>query len=303
MAPGDAPENLRQSTKSEITRLAAAEGLTLEVQETLEPEDLTPDTRIVIFISRTAGGEPGKDDPGDEARLLTDLAGGRRSIQFLGIGVPGLTATDNISVINIETSSPSYLGFLAGYTAAVVTDEWRVGVIATNDPRGEASREGFLNGVVFFCGLCQPTYPPFSGYPLAVSLPQSSTQIEWQAAADTLIDRAVKTIFVAPGAGDAALVEYLAQSGLAVIGTSTPPPGTESQWVATISTDITPLLESIWAELIAGHGGLSSSLQIQLTEINPQLLSPGRQRLIEELIGEVQGGFIDPGVEGGLPAP
>jgi len=234
---------------------------------------------------------------------ITDMAASHRDIQFLAIGIPGLDARDNLSVINLDTSTPVYQGFLAGYLAAVVTDEWRVGAIPTDNADGLSFRQRFLNGVVFYCGLCQPTYPPFSGYPLAEALPQNSTPAEWQAAANTLIDRAVKTVFIAPDAGDASLVEFLSQSGLYVIGTSSPPPGTDAQWIATISIDIAAALDSIWPELIDRNGGLSASPPLKLTDINEQVLTPGRQRLIEEIIQEIQDGFVDPGLDSQPLAP
>lgn len=274
----------------------------MEVRTALEPASLTPDTSMVIFVSRTNGGEASNAAPGDDAELITKMAASHPGIQFLAIGVSGLGAQGNISMIDLQASTPPYMGFLAGYLSAVVTNEWRVGSITTDDAEGMAFRQGFLNGVVFYCGLCQPTYPPFSGYPLAASLPQNSTSAEWQAAAAALIERGVKTVYLAPGAGDASLVEFLAQLGVGLIG-SAAPPGSEVQWIATISTDIPAVLETIWDELVSGHGGLSISPPLKLTNIDEEVLTPGRQRLIEGLIQEIQDGFVDPGVENPSATP
>lgn len=300
--PEAAPADLGRLVESEISRLAVNEGLRLEVQATLDTSELTPEAKVVFFLSSTGGMEE-TEASGNEANIILDMATSYRDIQFLAIGVPGLDAQDNLSVIDMKKTTPVYQGFLAGYLAAAVTDEWRVGAITTDDPDGLAFRQGFQNGVIFFCGLCQPTYPPFSGYPLVASLPQNSPPDEWQAAANAQIDRAVKSIFIAPGAGDASLVEFLSQSELHMIGTSSPPPGSEAHWIATINIDIATSLETIWSELFAGHGGLAVSPPLKLTDINGQVLTPGRQRLIEEFIQEIQGGFVDPGVNSQPSAP
>lgn len=297
IVPETAPEDLGVILESELGRLATAQQLQMEVQPTLNPSSVTSETQLVVFLSSTGGRANESAISSDEIKSITDLAVTHRDIQFLAIGVPGLITQDNISAIDLNMSTPAYQGFLAGYLAAVVTDEWRVGAITTDDADGLAFRQGFLNGVIFFCGLCQPTYPPFSGYPLAESLPQNSPPVEWQAAANTLIDRAVKTVFIAPGAGDTSLMELLARSGLFMIATSPPPPEITDQWVATISIDLTSTLATILPELIAGHGGLTFAPDLELTNINEQVLTPGRQRLIEDIIREIQGGLVDPGVD------
>jgi hypothetical protein len=38
-------------------------------------------------------------------------------------------------------------------------------------------------------------------------------------------------------------------------------------------------------------------LPLALQHVNPQLVSPGRQRLVEEMLAELRAGYIDTGVD------
>jgi hypothetical protein len=162
-------------------------------------------------------------DPG-----LVEMAGTAPNTQFLGINIPGLEPGTNLSVIQDQAASPETLGFIAGYLAAVATPEWRVGLISSSDSSaGIAQRQGFINGAVFFCGLCRQTYPPYLNYPVYAEAASSANPSDWLAAADTLIDSAVQSAYIPPGVGDQSLYEYLAAAGVNLIGTSPPPPGLE----------------------------------------------------------------------------
>jgi hypothetical protein len=111
-----------------------------------------------------------------------------------------------------------------------------------------------------------------------------------------LIDQAVEIAYIAPGVSDESLIEHLASDGINLIGTVPPPAGLQDHWIATISGDVSSALQTVWPDLIAGHGGTSHPLHLTVTHINPDLFSPGRQRLVDNLIAELSSGFIDTGV-------
>lgn len=266
-----------------LSELSASQELELEVTPSLSPKDLIADLRVVIAVP---------PDPG-----LADLAARAPDTQFVGIAIPGLQPSANLTVIDSQVTSQDQQGFLAGYLAALITPEWRVGAITVNDtPAGLSARQGFLNGVVFFCGLCRQTYPPFYTYPMYVELPGSASPAEWQAAADVLIDKAVQTVYVAPGAGGEKLLEYLAKAGIKIIGAQPPTDTVRDQWVATIQPDFSTALRQAWPDLVSGNSKADLNTALQLTDINPDLLSSGRQRLAEEMMAEMQAGTIDTAV-------
>lgn len=282
-APAGTDALLLESIQMTISRLAAAENLEFEVKTSLTAADLTPDVRIAV-VTQPPGWEENAID-------LNGLAAAAPAIQFLGIDAPG-EVSENVSLI--RTAGPDQLGFLGGYLAAVVTPEWRVGALtASGDPAGVAAGQGFLNGVVFFCGLCQQKYPPFYTYPIEIELPSTASPAERQAAAATLIDQVVLTVYIGPGVRDEDILAVLAEAGLRLIGSQSPPAGLKDQWIATISSDVPDAIQAAWLELLAGKGGTERNARLVLKDINPDLLSPGRQLQVEKLIPDLQNGLID----------
>lgn len=274
---------LAEALQLQLAELAASQGMELQVQASFDPGEPDDDLRVVVALP---------PDPG-----LAELAAAAPGVQFLALGIPGLQPGANLSVIETEAAGPERQGFLAGYLAAIVTEEWRVGVIAASDtPEGTAARQGFLNGAVFFCGLCRQSYPPFYTYPMSAELPSASSPAEWQAAAASLVEKSVRTVYVAPGAGDEDMLLSLAQAGVSLIGSGPPPAAAQERWIASVQADPLPALRQAWPDLIQGKGGARLVPTLEIAFVNPRLLSPGRQLRVEEIAQELQGGYIDTGV-------
>jgi hypothetical protein len=87
---------------------------------------------------------------------------------------------------------------------------------------------------VYFCGLCQAYHGPIFDYPLYVEIPSNASQADWQAAVDALVSQAVKTVYVFPEAGHVDLLRALAQAGIQIIGSGTPPEDIRAHWIASI---------------------------------------------------------------------
>lgn len=265
-----------------LDELATAAGLRFERRSALAIADLASDLRIVVALP---------PDPG-----LANLASSAPQTQFLGIGIPDLSPATNLSVIVAPRADER--GFLAGYIAAALTPEWRVGVIGvSNTAEGVAARQGFIHGTIFFCGLCKQLYPPFYSYPLYVEMPAPSSEAEWQAAADVLIGKAVKTIYVPSGAGDEALLSYLAAAGINLIGEGAPPESAGEHWIASLQPEFLQSVRQIWPDLLEGKGGGDLPMSLAVSNLNAELFSPGRQRLTMEMIQDLSNGVIDTGVK------
>jgi hypothetical protein len=264
-----------------LSELAAQDGLTFEVKTELDDLQLAPETRLVAALP---------PDPG-----VANLAAANPQAQFLAVGIPGVTVTSNLSQIGSDGERPDQQGFLAGYLSAVLTPDWRVGVIShSGSPEGKAAQNGFTNGVIFYCGLCRPSYPPFIQYPILVDL---AAVTDPQAAVDSLVSNAVKTVYVSPAANDQALLDTLAQAGLQIIGSGSPQPQIAEQWVAGLSMDEMGAVRQVWPRLLAGEGGLNLSTPLALVERNPALFSPGRQRLVDKMLTDLLAGYVDSGVD------
>jgi hypothetical protein len=287
LAPVGSDPALSENLQSVLGDLSEQAGLQFEVAENLSPQDLEAGVKLVIALAT---------DPG-----IASLAASAPETQFLAIGIPEVQPDGNLSVINTSTDRPDQLAFAAGYLAATITEDWRVGVISGGDtPSGKAAEVGFTNGVYFLCGLCRPVVPPFPipGYPLVAQLPPAASQEEQRSALEYFQTWQVGTVYVAPEVADPDLLNELADAGLNISGTGSPPVELRSSWVASIgSADITAAVQEIWPALLDGQGGQSASLSLALEEVNPQLLSPGRQGLVEEMLADLQAGYIDTGVD------
>lgn len=268
----------------EISELAGETGLHWERRLTLSPSELDPSIMVVIAIA-----------PYSDFEILAAAA---PSIQFLAVGIPGIEPTENVSVIGPLGMRPDHQGFVAGYLAAMITHDWRVGVISLGDtPAGLARLVGFTNGAGYFCGQCRPVYPPYLEYPMYVGLSEAEADANWRIASETMAEGSVRLVYVAPEVENEALFIDLTQRGMILIGGEEPSEELKPQWVATIRSDPGQAVRDIWGDLLVGEGGTSLQMPLIIEDVNTEYLSPGRQRLLEDIMRDLLAGFIDTGID------
>ena len=272
------------SLKSTLGKFAEQDGFRFETRNDLLEMDLENDVWLVVVVS---------PDPG-----VLNLASANPEVQFLGVGIPNLQASQNVSVIGAGGDRPDQQGFLAGYLAAVVTQDWRVGAITSLEAaEGRASRNGFKNGVIFYCGLCRPAYPPFYQYPAFAELAATENAVDQQAAVELMVSNGVKSVYVSPDVENQTLLEVLANANVNIIGRTTPSEELKDHWVASIRVDDVAAIQQIWPRLVNGEQGIQLEAPLVLTDQNITNFSTGRQRLVEKLLVDMLLGFIDTGVD------
>lgn len=282
LAPPNADPSLAEALGAEIAQRSAESGLRWQVRPSLNLQETADQVSYVVALPPVDG--------------LSELVESAPQTRFLAVGITGLEPAENLISIGGEGPSPARQGFLGGYIAAMITEQWRVGTISVEDSQdGQDGRVGFQNGVKFFCGLCRPASPPFYEYPLFVGLPAGASEAEWRALGDFMVDRAVRTAYIQPQADGEDLLRYLAQNGVNILGGVPRPDGIQDHWVASLRTDIKAAYLDYLPRLLAGQTGISEPLLLSITDVNPDLLSPGKQRFAEEILKELQAGFIDPG--------
>ena len=77
--------------------------------------------------------------------------------------------------------------------------------------------------------------------------------------------------------------------------TCPPPPGLEDNWVASLRSEPNTAYADYIPRLLNGEAGLEIVLPIGIQDRNDQLFGLGRQRLAEETLADLLGGFILPG--------
>jgi len=276
--PTPLPEGLVLLVQSEATEIASAlqpiaeaHGLVFRTTASLDGLDVIP--RVVVAL--------------DAARAAA-LAADWPRVPFVALG-EGEGAENLILVQRVpDAERPA---FLAGYLAALVTQDWRTGVVAAD----QAVIDAFTNGVAYFCGLCRPVYPPFYEYPRYVLLP--SPDADPTTALQALVDKGVQTVYL-PFDLSASQWQMALQAvpDVQVIGVGAPP--TEDlrwRWVASVGWGTqTALAETVEAVLAGKDVPPTVTPPLEIVEVNSQRLSPGRRADAERLIPDLLSGAIVP---------
>jgi hypothetical protein len=270
--------NLYQKTVYDLTQ---ASGLRFQVRNTLTTADLEPALKVVIALP---------PDPG-----IAALAAVAPQVQFLAINIPDITPGGNVSVLG-NNSQSDVSAFIAGYTAALITDDYRIGMMMPKDnPDAVRALNAYASGMVFYCGICRPFYYLPWTYPQYIEIPADEDKANYHAYADVLIlQYKVRTIYLYPDIATPDLEDYIGTTGVSMIGTVAPeqkPAG----WVMTIQPDVIKAIQNAWPQLVSGQGGITVQSPLGLADIDPTLLSPGKQRLVQQTLDDLQAGLISTG--------
>ena len=277
--PADFDPELSSQYQKTVYDLAQASGLRFQVRNGLTAADLTePGLRIVIVFP---------PDPG-----LATLAASAPQVQFLAINIPGMTAGGNLSVLG-GNSQTDIAAFVAGYTAAMLTNDYSIGMMMPKD-NADALRalNAYATGRTFLCGLCRPFYYLPWGFPQFIEIPAEEDKANYDAYADILIQQyKVGTLFLYPDISIPELYEYVGTTGVYMIGTIPPEP-IPAGWVMTIQPDVVKAIQNAWPQLVAGQGGVTVQSPLGLGDVDPGILSPGKQLEVQKLLDEVQAGRV-----------
>jgi hypothetical protein len=275
--PADMDKTASDAYQKVVYDLAQQSNMRFQVRNTLTAADIEPGLQIVVALP---------PDPG-----IAALAAAAPKVQFLAIDIPGITAGGNVSTL-ASTSQVDIPAFVAGYTAALISTDFHTGMIYPQDSQ-DALRAlvAFTNGASYYCGLCQPLYYLPYTFPVSIPIPSSEAKANYGGYATYLIQKKVNTIYLYPDIAIKELTDYLSSIGTPIIGTVLPNPR-PSGWVMTIRPDETKAIQKAWPDLIAGKGGESVPSPLGLEDVDPNLLSPGKERLVQQVLDDLQSGLI-----------
>lgn len=261
--------------------LAQASGFRFQVRNTLSANDVLDSTLKVVIVL--------PPDPG-----IATLAAAAPQAQFMAVNIPDITAGGNISVLASETQSGTS-AFLAGYVAAMLTDDYKIGMIIPKDNAdAQQALKAFGNGMIYYCGLCRPFYFQEWTYPQFIEIPTDAAPSTYGAYADYLIiQRKVGMIYVYPDVATNDLLTYIGTTGVWSIANAMPTQR-PSGFVMAMQPDIVKAIQSAWPNLVAGTGGVNVQSPLGLTGVDSALLSPGKQRLVEQVLLDLIEGRINP---------
>jgi hypothetical protein len=265
-------------TQSGVKALAEGSGLQFEALSSVDPNQITDAVRVMVVY------QPDVDYNG--------IAAQHPATQFLLISDQALQATANITVL---TTAPDQVMFAGGYLTMLLANDWRsVGLIASDTSLGDAASWDYYNGGGYFCGRCSPIVPPYAQFPLVISLPAATDVNGWESGYQAIEENKFNVIFIDGAISNQEVYTRMAQRGLILLGTGTPPAGFESQWAATVGYNFAAAVESIWPGLLAGQSAGNITATIQVSNVNSALLGDGKINWFNEMAAELAEGLIAP---------
>jgi hypothetical protein len=290
VVPADMPQAESNQYQTQVYNLAQANGMRFQVRNELSAADLAFEglaLKIVIALP---------PDPG-----LAALMTAAPDVQFLAIDIPGLVAGSNLSSIGGTGLPVDQQAFLAGYIAGMVAPEWRVGILSQKDtPSGDEAVLAFANGYHFYCGDCfNPNFTMgfhHGEYPIPVRIPTDAPASDYNGYARLLIQNYVRVAYVFPDIATPDLLLYMAQNNVNLISQTLPSEDIRPNWVASIQPDLTTALQNIFLDLVAGKGGQVVPTPLSLTDVNHDMLSNAKLRLVQDILTGLQNGTIGTGV-------
>lgn len=286
--PADMDKTRSDGYQKVVYELAQGSGMRFQLRNSFTPADIEPGLKIVIALP---------PDPG-----IAALAAAAPHAQLMAIDITGLAAGGNVSTLasNNELSIPA---FAAGYAAAMIGDHYRAGMILPKDnAAAQQAASAFANGMAYYCGQCSSglIYSDPSGqaihFPQFVQIATDTDPNLW--GVNYLVGNAkLNAVYVYPDAKleTQKFFDALGQTGSQIMSVSVPaskPPG----WVMAIGPDEVKAIQKAWPELVAGKGGQTVLSPLGMTEVEPSLLSPGKQRLVQQVLDDLQAGRIVTGV-------
>jgi hypothetical protein len=80
-----------------------------------------------------------------------------------------------------------------------------------------------------------------------------------------------------------------------IIGGTVPPDGFQDNWVASIYSDPSGSWRALLEIALLGGELVEASGELQIGYVNPDLMSPGRHKLAEEILADLLAGYIEVG--------
>ncbi|WP_299027424.1 hypothetical protein [uncultured Thermanaerothrix sp.] len=255
------------------TRLTA-QGWQIEIRPNLQAADLETGVVGVMLLPPLA----------DYSNLIAQ----HPDLRFIFIGNAPLLDAPNMTQVILPAER---LYFLAGYLSVLIAPDFRAGGLFP--PNSETTQQAFRNGAYYLCGRCVPAYGPITTFPVMANLSINASVEEWQGALTELNKNRLETLFVSPEVLTPELQDHLAASSWGIL-TAEPPQDSPPDWAVTLTFDLEQGLETAWQAAIEQKQSTTVIAPLKLQNINSQWLTPGRQRMAEQVLQDLQKGWIYP---------
>jgi hypothetical protein len=286
VVPADMDKAASDAYQKTVYDLAQGSGLRFQVRNTFASSDVEAGLKVLIALP---------PDPG-----IAAISAAAPAVQILAVNIPGIAAQGNVSTLATSTQV-GIPAFVAGYTAAMLSADYRAGMIVPkDDPVAQQAAGAFANGMAYYCGLCTSfrLYLDQTGqairFPQYAQIPTDENPGRLGGWVNFLVgNEKADAVYVYPDPKLAVqgLFDALGQTGAQIISVSEPSPK-PAGWVMAIRPDEVKAIQSAWPNLLAGQGGQTVPSPLGLADVDPNFLSPGKQRLVQKVLDDLQSGRL-----------
>ena len=206
----------------------------------------------------------------------------------IAVNPPPNANPDGAQTLSTAKADLIHRAFLAGYLASVITEDWRIGILA--DASEEKAVKAFKDGGIYYCGLCRPVHPPFFVYPQFAIVPAGAQNEEWAESARELVGAGkVRTLALSP----LALKQMHSFPTLNANLIALPPTGESASGkniAISVEANIAAALERLWEH----PQEPSANAAMQIKVLKPNSISPGRLKWVQETQKALEEGLIAP---------
>jgi hypothetical protein len=203
-------------------------------------------------------------------------------VPIVTLDLEGVSAAPGISTVGQPGARRDQAGFLAGALAGLTSQSEAVGLVG--DQADEPYQTAFLHGLRYLCVGCN-----------LVGLAPEAVSV------DAFRAKSVDVVAVLPGAGAGSAAQ--AGRGGLLAGTGEPAePFGPNEVAARVVFEAGTMLTGALEALLSGQPGQAWPYSVELgsirvVEVNPAAFSAGRQLLLDEVVGALAAGSLDPGAE------
>ncbi len=265
--------------RASLEELVANSGLELVIQEgsSIEMPNNVP---VVVALG--------------EGIDVNSMANNYTGVSFIAVDNDRVAPSDNVSVIGDPIVDQQRKAFMAGYLAALISEDYKVAALAPADANTtDLALESFVVGVRFFCGICLPKYPPYGTFPQWETLPVEVSADSFQPVLDNFENIGIEVFYIHGDLNSPTILTAIEDKDILVVSDRRPDINLNN-YVGAILSDPAPVLESIWDNVLRGDNAFQSGALVALVDRNPTLVSDGRYLLFLEMVDDLQAGLVYP---------
>lgn len=207
-------------------------------------------------------------------------------------------STESVVTIGVDGMNTDQAAFLAGYTAAVLSENYRSAVVSVQGSSPEGVEGAFIAGARYYCGLCRAAYPPFGDYPASIRLENPPEASGVAGIIQRLQDIAIQSVYLAPDLELSPLGSAVAETNINLLAQQRPPDFPDARWLAAIRPAPELAIADHWDALLAGEAPSQITMPLSVTDRNPQQFSDARYRIVKEVLDDLVAGYIETEVDG-----